>query len=86
MAHECRRVCGVTFLPFRDGHLPAAAWQCRLTRRRMASRLSGPPRGPGNTGPAGSSGISRSQAVITFAVAVVSGVLRSLRPLPVQVR
>jgi len=52
----------------------------------MASRLSGPPRGPGNTGPAGSSGISRSQAVITFAVAVVSGVLRSLRPLPVQVR
>ena len=84
MAAECRRVCGVTCLSRMDGQPAAAVAACRWTRSWTASEDGRRPGLVGNSGSPGLPGCSRSQVRITAATFAVSGVTRSLRPLPWQ--
>jgi hypothetical protein len=76
IAQVWRSVWGVTSLPASDGHPTAAAATWRSTRRRTASR--------GNSGSPAAPRRSPSQARRTALVSFRSGVIRSLRPFPVQ--
>ena len=83
IAAVCRRTCGVTSWPAATGRsgggggvLGEAAFE--------ASRLSGGRVRVGNSGVVGLAGALASQARRTATVCVVSGVMRSLRPLPWQ--
>jgi hypothetical protein len=77
-----RRTCGVTVLVERVGQLRLAVAACLATKRATASRLSARPRLVGNSGASGSPARSRIQARRMSSVCWVSGVMRSLRPLP----
>src|SRR6266568_4871640 len=84
IAAECLRVWGVTCLSRMGGRAAAAVATCRSTRSWTASEDSRRPVLVGNSGSPGTPGCSRSQVRITAATFAVSGVTRSLRPLPWQ--
>ena len=85
MAAVCRSVCGVTFFSLMDGQAASAVAACLATSLSTASRESLACRlGRGTAGCPGSGLSSASQVLSTLTVWVVSGVARSLRPLPWQ--
>jgi hypothetical protein len=84
MAAEWRRVCGVTFLAARLGQCVAARVACLVTSLATASRDNGRPCRVANTGSPGLPGCSASQTRRAATVCRVSGMARSLRPLPWQ--
>jgi hypothetical protein len=73
--------CGDTSFSASVGHSFAAVAACLDSRLSSASRLSGVPVRPGNSGPAGRPARSSSQFASTVTVLAVSGVIRCLRPL-----
>jgi hypothetical protein len=84
IAAEWRRVCGVTFLAAMVGRLAAAVVACFVTSFSTASRDSGRPTRVGNSGSVPAPVCSASQTRSTATVCLVSGLVRSLRPLPWQ--
>ena len=72
------------FLVFSVGQVRAACWAWWATRRSSASSDSGWPRRVGNSGSVGLPARSAVQTRRTATVPAVSGVMRSLRPLPWQ--
>src|SRR6516162_11589413 len=83
IAALCRRTCGETRLPLRVGQRAAAPCAYLRTRYCTLSALRRPPRAFGKRTSVWGLG-SLSQDLRTAAVPVVSGVERSLRPLPRQ--
>ena len=81
-----RSTWSVTFLAVSDGQARAAIGRYLARRCSSASRLSCRPRLVGNSGLVGSPARSFSQVVRVATVPLVSGVTRSLRPLPWQLR
>jgi hypothetical protein len=79
-------VCGVTCLPAMEGQARAAVSAWTATSLATASRLSRVPRREGNSGSSGCPPRSFIHARRIFAAPGVSGVQRSLRPLPWQRR
>ena len=85
MAAVCLSVCGVTFFSLIDGQLRllrrSCAWRRAVRRRRgRAGRRPG----WGTAGMPGTGPSSASQVFSTLTAWLVSGVARSLRPLPWQ--
>ncbi len=87
MAQVCRSTCGVTFVVASEGQAVAAVLACRATmtaipsvlRRLCCRRL-------GKTGSSRSARVSACQLLSVLVAWAVSGVMRSLRPLPLHRR
>lgn len=82
IAAVCRRVCALTCLTCSDGQMRAAVAACLATRQATASWDSGVLRRVANRGPLSAGRDAVSQLSRMPAVCAVSGVQRSLRPLP----
>ncbi len=86
MAAVWRSVCGVMFLLASDGQVRAARAAWWAIRCWSASRLRGLPCRVGNSGSVGlpARSVSQTRRTATVPVPAVSGMMRSLRPLPWQ--